>query len=84
MTKPQNASRSGGRELPPAVPETDTKNKVTPNTDMQPEDAGTADSGNDARTNSAERAMKQTSKTSSERGENSARDERGGKARGER
>ncbi len=37
----------------------------TPSTDMQPEDAGTADSGNSAR--AAEKAMKQTSKTPAER-----------------
>jgi hypothetical protein len=38
----------------------------TPSTDMQPEDAGTADSGNSAP--AAEKAMKQTSKTPAERG----------------
>jgi hypothetical protein len=46
--------------------------RKTPATDMQPEDAGTADSGNKdspARDNPAESAMKQTSKTPSERGE---------------
>ena len=39
----------------------------TPSTDMQPEDAGTADSGNDGNLTSAEPAMKQTSKTDAER-----------------
>ena len=41
----------------------------TPNTDMQPEDAGTPESGNaDAGRNPAEPAMKQTSKTGKEGG----------------
>ena len=39
----------------------------TPNPDMQPEDAGTAESGNaDAGRNPTEPAMKQTSKTPKE------------------
>jgi hypothetical protein len=41
----------------------------TPNTDMQPEDAGTPDSGSTGgRGNAAETAMKQTSKTGQEKG----------------
>jgi hypothetical protein len=42
----------------------------TPNTDMQAEDAGTADSGGDdtGRGTAAEGAMKQTSKTDKESG----------------
>jgi hypothetical protein len=39
----------------------------TPSTDMQPEDTGTADSGNSGRATAAEKAMKQTSKTPAER-----------------
>ena len=40
----------------------------TPSTDMQPEDAGTPESGNTG-SNPAEGAMKQTGKTPAERGE---------------
>lgn len=40
----------------------------TPGTDMQPEDAGTAASGNSGRGTAAEGAMKQTSKTAAESG----------------
>jgi hypothetical protein len=66
---PASKSRSGGRENPAARTETDTKGKKTPNTDMQAEDAGSAESGNagDSATE-ASRAMKQTSKTSAESG----------------
>ena len=38
----------------------------TPSADMQPEDAGTAESGNTGNATSAEPAMKQTSKTDAE------------------
>lgn len=41
----------------------------TPGPDMQPEDTGTADSGNTDRGSAVEGAMKQTSKTPAERGE---------------
>ena len=41
----------------------------TPSTDMQPEDAGTPESGNAGAGGAAESAMKQTSKTPFERGE---------------
>ena len=41
----------------------------TPSADMQPEDAGTAESGNTDRGSAVEGAMKQTSKTPAERGE---------------
>lgn len=41
----------------------------TPSTDMQPEDTGTPESGNTGTGDAAESAMKQTSKTPSERGE---------------
>ena len=44
----------------------DAKSKKTPNTDMQGDDAGTADSGNESSGTEAESAMKQTSKTESE------------------
>jgi hypothetical protein len=40
----------------------------TPSTDMQPEDTGTAESGNSGRATAAEKSMKQTSKTPSEQG----------------
>ena len=48
-----------------------TKHKATPSPEVQMEDAGTPASGNSGmggRANSAEGAMKQTSKTSVERG----------------
>ena len=40
--------------------------KKTPSADMQPEDAGTAESGNGGSGPAAEAAMKQTSKTPAE------------------
>ena len=52
-------------------PETDTKRKVTPNPEVQMEDAGTPASGNSGlggRANAAQGAMKQTSKTPAESG----------------
>ena len=61
--KPADKSRSGGRREPQgSTKEADIRNQ-TPNTDMQPEDAGTPDSGNTGRGTAAEGAMKQTSKT---------------------
>jgi hypothetical protein len=65
---PAGKSRSGGRQSPGNAKEVDTKDKKTPNTDMQPEDAGTPESGNTGRGTAAEDAMKQTSKTDSEGG----------------
>jgi hypothetical protein len=65
---PASNSRSGGRDAPRSAKEVDTRNKQTPNTDMQGEDAGTAESGVDSRGSAAEGAMKQTSKTDAERG----------------
>jgi hypothetical protein len=65
---PASKSRTGGREAPRSAKEVDTKNKKTPNTDMQAQDAGTAESGNDARGTATEGAMKQTSKTRAEGG----------------
>jgi len=58
----------------PAGAGTDASSK-TPNTDMQPEDAGTPESGNEegSRGNAAETAMKQTSKTGNEKGTGSGR-----------
>ena len=70
---PASNSRSGGREAPRSAKEVDTKNKqttpnATPSTDMQSDDAGTAASGNGARANPADSAMKQEHKTDRERG----------------
>jgi len=66
--KPASKSRSGGREAPASAREVDSKNKKTPNTDMQAEDAGTAESRGNAQGTATEAAMKQTSKTPAERG----------------
>ncbi|ROZ76614.1 hypothetical protein [Ramlibacter sp. WS9] len=44
----------------------DASTDQTPSTDMQPEDTGTADSGNSAQ--AAEKAVKQTTKTPAEQG----------------
>jgi hypothetical protein len=61
-------SRPRDEEQPVESNEGDTKSsEVTPNSDMQPEDAGTADSGNGAKDNPVQSAMKQTSKTDAER-----------------
>jgi hypothetical protein len=65
---PASKSRSGGREPARGAQEVDTKNKKTPNADMQADDAGTPESGNSARGTAAQGAMKQTSKTDAERG----------------
>ncbi len=68
---PASQSHSGGR-APDAGESVDTKNKKTPAADMQADDAGTADSGNEtapANQTPAESAMKQTSKTDAERGD---------------
>lgn len=46
--------------------ETDEVAQDTPSTDLQPEDAGTPESGNTGRGTAAESAMKQTSKTGRE------------------
>ena len=63
---PADKSRSGGRREPQgSAKEADIRNK-TPNTDMQPEDAGTPESGNTGRGTAAEGVLKQTSKTKSE------------------
>jgi hypothetical protein len=63
---PADKSRAGSRREPQGrAREADLRN--TPNTDMQPEDAGTPESGNTGRGAAAEGVMKQTSKTRSER-----------------
>ncbi len=65
MSNAANPSQPEGRER---RQEGATAQK-TPNTDMQAEDTGTADSGADAgRGTAAEGAMKQTSKTDAESG----------------
>jgi hypothetical protein len=63
---PASKSRTGGREPDAGTGEVDTKNKKTPPSDMQAEDAGTAASGNEG--TAAEGAMKQEHKTEGERG----------------
>jgi hypothetical protein len=68
IMNPASKSRTGGREPPGSATEVDTKNKQTPPTDLQPEDAGTPASGNTGRGTAAEGAMKQTSKTDAESG----------------
>jgi hypothetical protein len=74
---PASNSRSGGRDAPPAANEIDTRGKqTTPNappggasrSDMQPDDTGTAASGNGARPTPAESVMKQEHKTEHESG----------------
>ena len=66
---PASNTRSGGRDPAPGTKEVDTKNKKkTPNTDMQPDDAGTQESGVADRGTASEPAMKQTSKTPPESG----------------
>ncbi len=65
---PGKNKSSGGRE-PQGGKEADLRSKTTPSTDMQPDDAGTPESGNTGRGTAAEGAMKQTSKTESEKGD---------------
>ena len=65
--KPANQARPDGRETPAARPEPDVQPGKTPAADMQAEDVGTPESGVDSGT-AAGRAMKQTSKTSAESG----------------
>ena len=69
--KPSSPSRPGAGAMPRKAKVVDTRPKQTPNTDMQGEDAGTAESGVDTRGTAAESAMKQTSKTDAERGRRS-------------
>lgn len=65
---PASKSRSRGSESPAGAREADRGSRKTPNTDMQPEDAGTAESGNTGRDTAVEGVMKQTSKTRAETG----------------
>jgi hypothetical protein len=64
---PADKSGSGGSREPRGSAKEVDLSKKTPNTDMQPEDAGTPESGNTGRGTAAEGVMKQTSKTRSER-----------------
>lgn len=68
---PASKTRSGGVDPKPGTKEVDTKNKKTPSPEMQMEDAGTPASGNTGlggRGSATEGAMKQTDKTSEEKG----------------
>jgi hypothetical protein len=56
-----------GREKAPKAQDP-ARDKKTPNTDMQPEDAGTSESGADDSGTAAGGAMKQTSKTDAQSG----------------
>jgi hypothetical protein len=71
-----NASTSRDPQRKPTddITDVDNTNQATPGTDMQPEDAGTPESGNTGRGTASEGAMKQTSKTESE---NTRKDKRG-------
>lgn len=70
MTNPASPSRPDGREPESGDGQSDASLKKTPSTDMQADDAGTADSGADVGSSgtAAESAMKQTSKTDNETG----------------
>jgi hypothetical protein len=64
-----NAERKSTASNSEAGADMDSGAGKIPNTDMQPEDAGTPESGNTGgRGNAAETAMKQTSKTGKEKG----------------
>ena len=68
---PASNTRGGGVDAKPGTKESDTKNKKTPAPELQMEDAGTPASGNSGlggRGSATEGAMKQTDKTSRERG----------------
>ena len=62
--------RPDARESGDSGGQADDAAQKIPSTDLQPEDAGTPESGNDERGTAAEPAMKQTSKTSRETGSN--------------
>jgi hypothetical protein len=68
MNPASSNSRPGRREAADDDNAEVDRTKQTPGTDMQPEDAGTAESGVNSRGNAAEGAMKQTSKTGKETG----------------
>ena len=59
MNRPSQPAPAANDERRTATPQ-------TPGTDMQPEDTGTAQSGNSSHATGAEKAMKQTSKTPAE------------------
>jgi hypothetical protein len=64
-----NSERKSSAVNPAEGADADSSAEKIPNTDMQPEDAGTPESGNTGgRGNAAETAMKQTSKTGKEKG----------------
>jgi hypothetical protein len=68
---PVSNTRTGGFDARPGTKESDAKNKKTPPPEMQMEDAGTPASGNSGlggRGSATEGAMKQTDRTSRERG----------------
>ncbi len=60
--------RPDARESGDSGHDADETVQKTPSTDLQPDDAGTSESGNAERGTAAEPAMKQTSKTSRETG----------------
>jgi hypothetical protein len=64
----EEPERKGRESAADATSDTAAATRNTPSTDMQPEDAGTAASGAAGRSTVAESAMKQTSKTSNEKG----------------
>jgi hypothetical protein len=65
----ESKSRPQGRGNRDSVADSNASSpQKTPSADMQPEDAGTAESGNTGSGPAAESAMKQTSKTGTERG----------------
>ena len=63
MNPASSSSRPGGRKPADDRAESDARTEETPSTDMQPEDAGTADSGNTGRGADGDRTMKQDSRT---------------------
>ena len=67
---PQNPASPDDRKDGATHSGNEPRERTTPNADMQAEDAGTADSGNEDNDSgtAATRAMKQTSKTPSESG----------------
>jgi hypothetical protein len=58
----------GSSSRDPADGSEDARNRKTPSTDLQPEDAGSPDSAETGRGTAAESVMKQTSKTGNESG----------------
>jgi hypothetical protein len=72
---PDNKSKPAARDND-GTADANLTGAKTPSTDMQPEDAGTPESGNADSGSAAESAMKQTSKTPAERGERRERRER--------